>query len=236
MTYQVQRGDTIAHVTQRFNITWKKLREMNPGAVGRSRRTGRWFLKQGATLKTEESFETVMKQTVKPVQQQISPASSPAESGRTGHKDGWVEYTIKPGDTLWSLAVNRFHVHVEDLIRDNHIKDPRNIQPGQTIKVRRPSHEPIQEVTASWYGKAYHGKPMANGKPFNMYAHTIAHKELPFGTRVELKNPETGAVEKAVVTDRGPYVSGRDVDLSYTLAEKLSLVKKGVGKLVMKVL
>jgi rare lipoprotein A len=77
---------------------------------------------------------------------------------------------------------------------------------------------------------------MANGDPYNMYANTIAHKDLPLGTKVELNNPRTGQTTTAVVTDRGPYVMGRDVDLSYGLARKLSLVQEGVDTLVMKVL
>jgi rare lipoprotein A len=76
---------------------------------------------------------------------------------------------------------------------------------------------------------------MANGEIFDMNAATIAHKEIPLGTRVELENPSTGERAKAVVADRGPYVAGRDVDLSYGLAKKLSLVEKGVGPLVMHV-
>jgi rare lipoprotein A len=51
-----------------------------------------------------------------------------------------------------------------------------------------------------------------------MHANTIAHKELPLGTRVELKNPRTGQTASAVVTDRGPFIEGRDIDLSYGLA------------------
>jgi len=69
-----------------------------------------------------------------------------------------------------------------------------------------------------------------------MNAATIAHKDLPLGTQVELENPHTGESVKAVVADRGPYIRGRDVDLSYGLAKKLSLVEKGVGPLVMKVI
>ena len=91
-------------------------------------------------------------------------------------------------------------------------------------------------MVASWYGEKYQGRVMANGEPFDMHANTIAHKDLPLGTEVELKNPETEQVEKATVTDRGPYIEGRDVDLSYALAEKLSLLEKGVGKLVMKII
>jgi rare lipoprotein A len=147
----------------------------------------------------------------------------------------WVEYTIKEGDTLWNLAVKRFHVNVEDLIRDNSIQDPRKIQPGQKIRVRVPSYPERMEVVASWYGKEYHGRPMANGQIYNMHAATIAHQALPLGTRVELENPVTRQRATAVVTDRGPYVEGRDVDLSYGLAKRLSLLEKGVGPLVMRV-
>ncbi len=146
------------------------------------------------------------------------------------------EYTVKKGDTLWELAVKRFHVNLEDLIRDNNIENPNLIFPGQKLIIRRPEIAGSQEVTASWYGADYHGKPMANGDPFDMNGATIAHKHIPLGTRVELENPTTGEKVRAVVTDRGPFVPGRDVDLSYGLAKRLSLVSQGVGKLIMKVL
>jgi rare lipoprotein A len=125
---------------------------------------------------------------------------------------------------------------VEDLIRDNGIEDPRKIQPGQKIRVRLPNYPQQQDVVASWYGEEHHGKPMANGETFDMHAATIAHKKLPLGTRVELENPATGEKVKAIVTDRGPYIAGRDVDLSQALARKLSIEEKGVGSLVMRVL
>jgi rare lipoprotein A len=148
----------------------------------------------------------------------------------------WAEYTIQENDTLWKLAVKRFHVNPEDLIRDNGIEDPRKIQPGRKIRVRLPSYPERTDVVASWYGREHHGRPMANGEKYNMNAATIAHKDLPLGTRVELENPLTSERVRAVVADRGPYVKGRDVDLSYGLARKLSLVEKGVGPLVMRVL
>jgi rare lipoprotein A (peptidoglycan hydrolase) len=161
-------------------------------------------------------------------------------SGESNNKDEtgrWTEYTIKSGDTIWDLAVNKYHVKVEDILRDNNIKDPRKIQPGDKIQIRMPSYPSEgQEVTASWYGRDYHGKAMANGDFYNMYAATIAHKDLPLGTQVELENMETGVKVRAVVTDRGPFIAGRDVDLSYGLARILSIDKKGVGKLSMRVI
>ena len=229
MSYQVQRGDTIARVTQMLQTNWDTLRRLNPQAVGRSTRTGHWFLKEGAVVKVQESFESILHHEKASVNEFTG-----LEKSNTSEK--WIDYTIKPGDTIWALAVKRFRVPVEDLIKDNNISDPRKIRPGQKIRIRiKPLPLQEQVVVASWYGKRYHGRPMANGQIFNMYADTIAHKDLPFGTRVELKNPETGQVAEAVVTDRGPYIPGRDVDVSFRLARKLDLVKKGVGKLLMQI-
>jgi rare lipoprotein A (peptidoglycan hydrolase) len=90
-----------------------------------------------------------------------------------------------------------------------------------------------QLVSASWYGSQHQGKLMANGRPFNMYADTVAHKTLPLGTRLTLTNPKTGAAVKVQVTDRGPYVSGRSLDLSYSAAHKLGVVESGVAKVWM---
>ena len=134
------------------------------------------------------------------------------------------------------MAVRRFHVDVKDIVKDNKIEDPRKIKPGQVIRIRQPIRTQMQPIVASWYGTNFHGRPMANGDQYDMYADTIAHRQLPLGTRVELENPQTGQKAKAVVTDRGPYVTGRDVDLSYGLAQKLNLVQRGVGGLVMRVL
>ena len=229
MTYLVQKGDTISEVTKRLKTPWTDLRRLNPHAVGRTDRSGHWFLKEGALIKGKDSFAAHLKKEQKP---EAYSASKPEIS----QSEKWVEYTVKKGDTLWDLAVKKFHVHVKDLIKDNEIQEPRKLQPGRKLKVRLPSYPREEAVVASWYGEAFHNKPMANGKPFNMYANTIAHKDFPLGTRVELQNAVTGRKVRAVVTDRGPFIAGRDVDLSYGLAKKLSLITKGVGKLVMRVL
>ena len=90
-----------------------------------------------------------------------------------------------------------------------------------------------QLVVASWYGSPHHGKLMANGKPFNMYANTVAHKKIPLGTQLTITNPQNGASVEVRVTDRGPYISGRNLDLSYGVARKLGIVESGVAKLWM---
>jgi rare lipoprotein A len=189
-------------------------------------------------------FDQSVSKTIKPMTGDknfngIFKASIDSNSSNKNESDQWIEHTIKKGDTIWGLAVKRYHVNVDDIIRDNNIKDPRKIQAGDKIRIRiSPSQtdRSQQIVTASWYGADYHGKPMANGDFYNMYASTIAHKTLPLGTRVELENRETGVKVQAVVTDRGPFIAGRDVDLSYGLARMLSMDKKGVGKLIMRVI
>jgi rare lipoprotein A (peptidoglycan hydrolase) len=104
---------------------------------------------------------------------------------------------------------------------------------SQAAKPINPAHGRRQLVSASWYGSQHQGKLMANGQPFNMYADTVAHKNLPLGTRLTLTNPTTGAAVKVKVTDRGPYVSGRSLDLSYNAARKLGVVERGVAKVWM---
>ncbi|RPH43812.1 MAG: septal ring lytic transglycosylase RlpA family protein [Desulfobulbaceae bacterium] len=228
--YTVQRGDTIAHVTQKLQTDWQTLRSQNPKAIGKSRINGNWFLREGAEITLQrKSFAT----TLGEAKESIPAAKSSQENTAPAVQS---EYTVKAGDTLWGLAVNTFHVNLQDLIRDNGIENPNVLQVGQKLTVNKPAVTVEDEVTASWYGKNFHGKPMANGRPYNMFANTIAHKDLPLGTEVELNNPRTGESTKAVVTDRGPYIEGRDVDLSYGLARKLSLLENGIGRLVMKIL
>jgi rare lipoprotein A (peptidoglycan hydrolase) len=105
--------------------------------------------------------------------------------------------------------------------------------PSQATAAVRPSKGRGQLVAASWYGAQHHGKLMANGRPFNMYADTAAHKNLPLGTQLTLTNPQNGNSVKVQVTDRGPYVSGRSLDLSYGAARKLGVVENGVSKVWM---
>lgn len=83
---------------------------------------------------------------------------------------------------------------------------------------------------ASWYGRDFHGKKTATGETYNMYALSAAHKTLPLGTRVKVTNLSNGRSVYLTINDRGPFVSGRIIDLSYGAASKLGSVDKGVIK------
>lgn len=87
------------------------------------------------------------------------------------------------------------------------------------------------KVTASWYGAAHHNKRTAHGQRFDMHKNTLAHRTLPLGTRVRLINPANGRSAVGIVNDRGPYIKGRQVDVSYAMARQLGFVEKGVVKL-----
>lgn len=92
-------------------------------------------------------------------------------------------------------------------------------------------------VLASWYGPYFHGRPMANTRPFNMYdPTTVAHKQLPLGTRIRATNLKNGASIIAVVRDRGPYIRGRELDFSRAAAERLGFLRDGLALVHMQVL
>ena len=80
---------------------------------------------------------------------------------------------------------------------------------------------------ATWYGQEFHGRTTASGERFNMYDLTCAHKELPFGSVLEVTNTANGRSVKCTVNDRGPFVSGRDLDLSYAAAKEIGLIGPG---------
>jgi rare lipoprotein A len=86
-----------------------------------------------------------------------------------------------------------------------------------------------QRGIASWYGKNFHGKKTSNGEIYDMYAMTAAHKTLPLGTYVRVQHLENKKELEVRINDRGPFVRGRIIDLSYTAAKKLGIVGPGTA-------
>jgi rare lipoprotein A len=83
---------------------------------------------------------------------------------------------------------------------------------------------------ASWYGKRFHGRKTASGKNFNMYNNTAAHRSLPLGTKVRVINLKNGKDILVYINDRGPYVRGRIIDLSYAAARSIGMIEVGIEK------
>ena len=91
-------------------------------------------------------------------------------------------------------------------------------------------------VTASYYAEAFHGKKTSNGERFNMYALTCAHKTLPFNTILKVTNLRNGKSVQVRVNDRGPFVSGREIDLSKAAAVKLGMIGTGTTKVRLEII
>ncbi len=109
--------------------------------------------------------------------------------------------------------------------------------PKGGYRVRGRTYVPLQRAEgysedglASWYGPGFHGRKTANGEVYDMYARTAAHKLLPLGTVVRVTNLENGRSTEARINDRGPFVRGRIIDLSYALARELDVVDRGTAR------
>jgi len=94
----------------------------------------------------------------------------------------------------------------------------------------------VQKGLASWYGPDFHGKFTSNQEIYNMHALTAAHKTLPFGAYVRVTNLNNGKSVVVRINDRGPFVKGRIIDLSYAAAKKLGMDITGVAPVKVKVL
>jgi rare lipoprotein A len=93
----------------------------------------------------------------------------------------------------------------------------------------------VQEGLASWYGSKFHGRKTSNQEVYDMHAMTAAHKTLPFNTRVRVLNLENQREITVRINDRGPFIKGRIIDVSYAAAKKLLLTKNGIAKVRIKV-
>ena len=89
---------------------------------------------------------------------------------------------------------------------------------------------------ASWYGAPYHNRRGSNGEVYNMHAMTAAHLTLPLGSIVRVTNVKTGHAAVVRITDRGPFVEGRILDLSFAAAKVLDVYLPGVAKVRLEVL
>jgi rare lipoprotein A (peptidoglycan hydrolase) len=99
---------------------------------------------------------------------------------------------------------------------------------------KEPPHT-LQGV-ASWYGYPHHGRITASAQRFDMYGFTAAHRTLPFGTRLRVTNLINGRSVIVTVTDRGPFVKQRVLDLSYAAAREIGMVGPGTAPVQLEIL
>lgn len=94
----------------------------------------------------------------------------------------------------------------------------------------------VQYGVASWYGVPFHGRLTANGERYNMYQLTAAHKQAPLGIHAIVTHVRTGRQVRVRITDRGPFVKNRLIDLSYGAARRLGMVEDGLAPVMIEFL
>ena len=151
-----------------------------------------------------------------------------------------IEYTVQVGDHLTKIG-RSFNKAPQEIANENGLSNPDLIYPGQKLRIYPSKAQAVQPrlkevAVACWYGQEHQQKATASGQPFDRHKSTLAHKTLPFGTRVRLTNPENGKTAEGVVNDRGPVRKERDVDVSYALAKKLGFIRKGVTRLEIEII
>jgi rare lipoprotein A len=109
--------------------------------------------------------------------------------------------------------------------------------PQETMAVP-PGTKPLRVETgiASWYGAPYHHRRGSNGEIYDMHAMTAAHRTLPLGSIVRVTNPANGNWVVVRITDRGPFINGRIIDLSQAAARQIGLIQKGTAEVRVEVL
>src|SRR5687768_14400183 len=104
-----------------------------------------------------------------------------------------------------------------------------------TTQPQEPRPAETLQGVASWYGEEFAGRTTANGEIFDPSLLTAAHRTLPFGTIVDVTNPKTSQTVRVRVNDRGPYIGGRIIDLSYAAAKQIGLIEPGIGDVIFKI-
>ncbi|MGB9072633.1 MAG: septal ring lytic transglycosylase RlpA family protein [Terriglobales bacterium] len=111
--------------------------------------------------------------------------------------------------------------------------------PGEDERIAVPAGAKVlfeETGMASWYGAPYHNRRGSNGEVYNMHAMTAAHRTLPLGSIVRVTNVKTGHAAVVRITDRGPFVEGRILDLSLAAAKALDVYLPGIAKVRLEVL
>ena len=136
---------------------------------------------------------------------------------------------LAPGLILWLAACGGPTTRVIDTPETRELKGwqkPYEVD-GRRYHPLRHHHGFQERGVASWYGRKFHGRKTSNGETYDMYGLSAAHKTLPLGVYVKVTRLDDGRQIVVRVNDRGPFVAGRVIDLSYGAARKLGLVEEG---------
>ena len=169
---------------------------------------------------------------------QAAPAktSSHASKARAKH----AKHNVRKDKTRSRADARRArHVSAHDRKarsrKSRHRGDARRAVDDRALWLQRAQESEVMTGIASWYGADAHGGATASGMGYDMYTVTAAHRTLPMGTVVRVTDQQNGKSVMVCVTDRGPYVHGRIIDLSYAAAQKINIERRGVGQVALEV-
>ncbi|MBS1853396.1 MAG: septal ring lytic transglycosylase RlpA family protein [Acidobacteria bacterium] len=151
------------------------------------------------------------------------PAAAPVENPEPPATTATV--TTKPETTLPAPSDSRTNSGDEASAKDESISLPADAKPLS-----------VESGLASWYGPPYHNRRGSNGEIYDMHAMTAAHRTLPLGSIVRVTNVKTGDSALVRITDRGPFIDGRILDLSLAAAKKLDVWRPGVTQVKLEVM
>jgi rare lipoprotein A len=141
--------------------------------------------------------------------------------------------TSRPKPAICSLQIAVFLALLIALVGCAHRKSP---PPTTVPKVTVAPPGTVEKGIASWYGEPYHGRRTASGEVYDMNGVSASHRTLPFGTVVRVTRRDTGQAVEVRINDRGPFIEGRIIDLSYGAARKIDLDVDGIAPVKVEVL
>ncbi len=145
----------------------------------------------------------------------------------------WRRFIICCSVTLICACMPNAHWRDDAYARDD--SEPQQRSAWRDRGEERPNLLSTDTGIASFMADEIHGRMTANGELYDMRQLTAAHRTLPFGTIVLVKNSANGRSVEVRINDRGPYVDGRIIDLSFEAAKQLGLVERGSGMVELRV-
>jgi rare lipoprotein A (peptidoglycan hydrolase) len=227
------------------NVVFKKSKKGQGYVVYINNKQAMWFMKGSANVSAEARAKKASDQIQKFISEQSNPRLiRPVKSGS--------QIIIKAGDNVIATAdapnAKAFGVSAHELActwandtraalgAPRMLKDYSIASRGSyTLDFERKYIGIKQVGLASWYGGNFHGKKSSDGSRYNKEEFTAAHKTLPFGTLVKVRNLNNGKICVVKITDRGPFVRGRILDLSKAGAKEIGVISSGIAKVQIEV-
>jgi len=152
-------------------------------------------------------------------------------------KAAWLKAAVAgDGPGKRALSTNPTAWQVRNLPKSTRGNPDKYTVGGESYSVLESAEGFFERGKASWYGRKFHGRETSSGEVYDMYQMTAAHKNLPIPTFVRVTRTDTGESIVVKVNDRGPFVSGRVIDLSYQAAATLGILKTGTAPVTVEAL